>query len=372
MKFKIAKKNISTILGRVQGITGRKSNLAITANVLIKGDDKGITFVATDLETGFEGHYEADVEKEGAVTINAKKLFEIVQNFPGEEVYIEEIERQWIEIKNSNIVYHIVGMSPDDFPDVPKVDEVEFTRMATADVREMIEKTIMIQAPSDEKRAHITGVCFERIVRGDKNMMRMVSTDGRRLAKVDVEVDEEASFVSGDAVIVPKKGLMEAAKILDREEFVEIGVKDNYLVFKMESETVIIGLLEGEFPQYEQVIAKEDEFDIELDKKLFSMLLKRMSILSSENYNSVIFNFDNDRLEVTTTNPDLGESKEDLAIAFQREEVEVAFNPKYFIDTLNVIGDERILVNLRDNHHPCLVEGAESKRFLSIIMPMKI
>ena len=94
MKFKIAKKSIATILGRVQGITGRKSNLAITANVLIKGDDNGITFVATDLETGFEGHYEADVEKAGAVTINAKKIFEIVQNFPGEEVFIEEIERQ--------------------------------------------------------------------------------------------------------------------------------------------------------------------------------------------------------------------------------------------------------------------------------------
>ncbi|SCY83604.1 DNA polymerase III subunit beta [Desulfoluna spongiiphila] len=373
MKFKIAKKDISTILGRVQGITGRKSNLAITANVLIKGEGQGISFVATDLETGFEGHYTADVEREGAITINAKKLFEIVQNFPGEEVLIEEIERQWIEIKNNNIVYHIVGMSPDDFPDVPRVDEVTFTRVATGGVREMIEKTVMIQAPSDEKRAHITGVCFERIQKDGQNLMRMVSTDGRRLCKVDVEIGEDANFVPGESVIVPKKGLMEAAKILDKEEeHVEVGVKDNYLIFKMTKETVIIGLLEGDFPEYEQVIEKDDTYDIEVDRKLFSMMLKRMSILSSDSYNSVIFNFADNRLEVTATNPDLGESKEDMAIAFERDEVEVAFNPKYLIDTLNVINDERILVNLRDNHHPCLVEGVEEKRFLSIIMPMKI
>lgn len=372
MKFKIAKKDISTILGRVQGITGRKSNLAITANVLIKGDDQGISFVATDLETGFEGHYAADVERTGAITINAKKLFEIVQNFPGDEVLIEEIERQWIEIKNNNIVYHIVGMSPDDFPDVPRVDEVLFTRVATGAVREMIEKTVMIQAPSDEKRAHITGVCFERLERGGNPMMRMVSTDGRRLCKVDVAIGAEDNFVPGESVIVPKKGLMEAAKILDKEEFVHVGVKDNYLIFKMEKETVIIGLLEGDFPEYEQVIQKDDAYDIEVDRKLFSMMLKRMSILSSDSYNSVIFNFGDNRLEVTATNPDLGESKEDMAIAFERDKVEVAFNPKYLIDTLNVINDERILVNLRDNHHPCLVEGVDEKRFLSIIMPMKI
>jgi len=372
MKFKIAKKDISTILGRVQGITGRKSNLAITANVLIKGEGDGISFVATDLETGFEGHYPADVERDGAITINANKLFEIVQNFPGDEVHIEEIERQWIEIKNNNIVFHIVGMSPDDFPDVPKVDEVVFTRVATGSVREMIEKTIMIQAPSDEKRAHITGVCFERIQKNGTNLMRMVSTDGRRLCKVDIEIDQESNFVPGESVIVPKKGLMEAAKILDKEEFVEVGVKDNYLIFKMEKETVIIGLLEGDFPEYEQVIEKDDAYDIEMDRKLFAMMLKRMSILSSDNYNSVIFNFADNRLEVTATNPDLGESKEDMAIAFARDEVEVAFNPKYLIDTLNVINDERILVNLRDNHHPCLVEGVDEKRFLSIIMPMKI
>ncbi len=372
MKLKIAKKDIATILGRVQGITGRKSNLAITANVLIKGEGDSISFVATDLETGFEGHYAADVEREGTITINAKKLFEIVQNFPGDDIHIEEIERQWIEIKNNNIVFHIVGMSPEDFPDVPKVDEVVFTRVATGGVREMIEKTVMIQAPSDEKRAHITGVCFERLERGGTKLMRMVSTDGRRLCKVDVEIGEGDHFVPGESVIVPKKGLMEAAKILDKEAFVEVGVKDNYLIFKMEKETVIIGLLEGDFPEYEQVIEKDAAYDIEVDRKLFSMMLKRMSILASDNYNSVIFNFTNNRLQVTATNPDLGESKEDMAISFQREEVEVAFNPKYLIDTLNVINDERILVNLRDNHHPCLVEGVDEKRFLSIIMPMKI
>lgn len=372
MKFTIRKSDITDILSKVQGITGRKSNLAITANILVKTNENGISFIATDLETGFEGNYPAHVESPGIITINARKFYEIVQNFPSDDILIEEVERQWIRISSDKVEYHIVGMSPDDFPDIPVLEDVDYMEIDAIRFRKMIEKTIMISPSSDEKRAHITGVYFEAMEDEIGKVVRMVSTDGRRLAKAEFVSDQDLDFYPCDSVIIPKKGLSEVSKLLDSDGVITIGVKDNYFIVKMDHETVIIGLLEGEFPDYHEIVMKDDGNSIAIDKRQFNMMLKRMSILSTENYNGVIFNFDKNRLTVTATNPDMGESKEDFNIAYDREPIEVAFNPKYFMETFNVMEEERIMLNIRDTEHPCILEGSEDKHFLSVIMPMKI
>ena len=126
MNFIIQKRDIVDVLSKVQGLTGRKSNLAITANVLIRASGSTITIMATDLETGFEGAYPANVQEEGCIAINARKLYEIVKDFPSTEIAINEVENRWIEIGNDNIEFHIVGMNPEDFPDIPKIEEVSF------------------------------------------------------------------------------------------------------------------------------------------------------------------------------------------------------------------------------------------------------
>lgn len=372
MKFTIRKSDITDILSKVQGITGRKSNLAITANILVKTNETGISFIATDLETGFEGNYPAHVESTGIITINARKFFEIVQNFPSDDILIEEEERQWIKISCDKVVYHIVGMSPDDFPDIPVLEDVEFMEIDAIKLRKMIEKTIMIAPSTDEKRAHITGVFFESTDDGEERIIRMVSTDGRRLSKVEFKSTSDLDFNVTKGVIIPKKGLSEASKLLDSDGFINIGVKDNYFIVKKDHETIIIGLLEGEFPSYEGIVGKEDDLSITINKRMFNMMLKRMSILSTENYNGVIFNFEKNKLVVTATNPDLGESKEEFTIDFNREPIEVAFNPKYFMDTMGVIDEDTIFMNIKDSKSPCIIEGTEDKTFLSVIMPMKI
>lgn len=372
MKFTIRKSDITDILSKVQGITGRKSNLAITANILVKTNETGISFIATDLETGFEGSYPAHVESTGIITINARKFFEIVQNFPSDEIHIEEEERQWIKISCDKVVYHIVGMSPDDFPDIPVLEDVDFMEIDAIRFRKMIEKTIMISPSSDEKRPHITGVLFESMEKDSQRFIRMVSTDGRRLSKVEFTSTGDLDFHETKGVIIPKKGLSEASKLLDSDGIITIGVKDNYFIVKKDHETIIIGLLEGDFPSYEGITQKEDSFSISINKRMFNMMLKRMSILSTDNYNGVIFNFDKNRLVVTATNPDLGESKEEFTIVFDREPIEVAFNPKYFMDTMGVIDEENILLNIKNAKSPCLIEGTEDKTFLSVIMPMKL
>ena len=135
MKFTIDKSVFGGVLAKVQGITGRKTNLAISETVLIKAAESGITITATDLETGFEGTYPAEVDTEGTIAINAKKLFEIVKDFPGDEIPVNEIENRWIEIGNQNVEYHIVGMNPDDFPGTPHIEEISCFEIESAPLK---------------------------------------------------------------------------------------------------------------------------------------------------------------------------------------------------------------------------------------------
>lgn len=371
MKFVINKSDIRNVLGKIQGLTGRKTNLAITENVLIQASASDIKIVATDLETGFEGNYPAMVESEGMIAINSRKLYEIIREFPAEEVRFHEIENRWIEIGNENVEYHIVGMNPEDFPDNPKIEDISFFEVDSRALSRMIERTVFIVGATDDKRAHIEGTYFENTEDEDQKLLRMVSTDGSRLCAADYPYEgEEPSLESG--VLIPKKGLHEVLKFLDTDEPVFIGLKDNHFVVRKGAENITIRLLEGEFPNYKELIHPREGGAIRLDRHAFMMMLKRMSIFSSEQYKGVIFNFDRDRLLLRTTNPDIGESKEEMAIAFEDESFEAAFNPKYFIDTLQVLDGDSLMIQISNGEMPCLVRGENDKTFVSVIMPMRI
>ena len=372
MKITIKKGDILAVLSKIQGLTSRKSNLAITENVMLTTTGDGITLMATDLETGSEGSYPAVVEKEGSFAINARKFYEIVREFPKEDIEINEVENKWIEIGNPDVQYHIVGMDSDEFPQNPHVDDIELFEMESAFFKKMIEKSVMISGATDDKRAHITGTLFERIETEDDLRVRMVSTDGSRLSKADYHFKQDVSVPTFDKIIIPKKGLMEVAKFLSSEGTVQVGIKKTYFIAKKETETVIIRLLEGEFPEYTDIIKKENHFDIVINRAQFTLMLKRMSILSSENYKGAVFDFSQNSITVSATNPEIGESKEDMAIDFKRDPVKVAFNPKYFIEILNAIETENVLINIVSEEKPCVIEGENDKTYLGVIMPMRI
>ena len=372
MKATINKNDILPVLAKIQGLAGRKTNLAITTNVLIQTSESGISISATDLETGFEGFYPAQIEAQGVIAINARKLFEIVRDFPSEDIYVNEVENHWIEIGNQNVEYHIVGLNPDDFPEIPKIEDVEFFEIDSTSLHKMIEKTVIISGASDDNRAHIIGIFAERIQQDNQKIFRMVATDGSRLSKADFVFDKDFNLPAGDNVLIPKKGLVEVAKFLDSEGPVNIGIKDNNFIVKKEKETLIIRLLEGDFPAYGDIVVKKDGNDILLDRQLFLMMLKRMSILSSDEYKGVIFHFSQDKLVINSTNPDIGESKEDMELGYKGDSMEVMYNPKFFIDTLGVIDEDKIVLNIVDDQRPCKIEGEKDKSYLSVIMPMRI
>ena len=372
MKFNINKFQFVSVLSKVQGLTGRRSNLAITENILVRSLTDGVQLTATDLETGFEGFYPAAVEKEGVVAVSAKKLFEIVREFPSEDILINEVENRWIEIGNDKVQYHIVGMNPDDFPETPQITDVHFFSIDAHILKKMIDRSTIISATGDEKRAHINGVFVERIKTKDGNRLSFVSTDGSRLNSAIHIYPSPELLPVGDGVLVPKKGLNEVAKFLDIESEVQVGIKNSNFIVKKEEETLIIRMLEGEFPKYEDILNKGTDHIIQLDKTKFGKMLKRMSILATDNYKGAIFNFNDNKLIVTATNPEYGESKEETEIDFSGDSIEAAFNPKFFLDTLNVIDEDNVIVNIVDGSRPCIVEGDTDKSFTSVIMPMRI
>lgn len=385
MKVVIDRNQFRNVLGKIQGLTSRKTTLAITETVLIRTLDTGIHVTATDLEIGYEGTYPAEVETGGAIAVNARKLHDIIKDFPLERVMLHEEENRWIRIGVDSVEFHIVGMNPENFPEMPLVEDVPFFEVDGPALRRMVEKVGIVSVGPDERRAHLAGTLFEILPAPDAvpddpeaagepagPTLRMVSTDSSRMALYDFAMTSQAPLLE-KGVILPKKGLAEVARFLDTDGPVQVGVKDAHLVVKKDADTLTIRLMEGEYPRYSAITGGHpDGFTVTLDRRLFLMMLRRMSILLTDRYRSVIFTFSDNRLLVSMANPDLGESKEEMAVEYDRAPLEVAFNPKFFIDALNAIEADVVTLHLVDHERACLVRGENDTAYLNVIMPMRL
>lgn len=373
MEFQIDKRTLLSGLLKIQGITARKGSLKITEYVFLKATDSNIILQATDLETCFEGLYPADIAAEGSVVMDSKKIFEIVKDFPVDEINFQEIENKWVTIENETVNYHILGGNPDDFPLMPTFENVEFFEIKSAPLKEMIGKNIII-GPTDDNRPHIEGILFCAAEEDGKKMLRMISTDASRMSKTDYILDDGVQWPDDfKSVIIPKKGLNDVLKFLKDEGVVNIGIAENYIIFKTESEKIIIRLLEGDFPDFKKVIQSKDDLNnIKINRQELLMMMKRMSVFFNMDCKSVLFNFGDDLFFIEAMNPGMGEAKEDMPVEFKRDPIKVAFNPKYFIDALNVIKNETVILNIEDSKKPCIIEGEEDVNYINVIMPMKI
>ncbi|SDU61943.1 DNA polymerase III subunit beta [Desulfobacula phenolica] len=372
MKFSFDKKEIVDVLSKIQGLTGRKTNLTITSDILIKAMESGITITANDLETVFLGTYKAEVEKEGILSINSKKFFEIIKEYPENKIFVNEIENRWVEIGEGDSIYHIVSSDYKNFPETPVIENIEFIEIDSKNLKKMVDVSGIVNYSGDEKRIYVMGSLIEKISTDSDEKLRIVSTDSKRLHCCDTTFKGNL-HLPDESVIVPKKGLSELNKFIDTgKDDIKVGIKDNYFIFQNKNESIMIKLLEGEFPEYKPVLNYEDMTPIEMDRRMFSTLMKRVSILTSDDYKSVILNFKNNELVVTITNPEIGESKERMMVSYSNEEIKSAFNPKYFIDALSIFEDSIIVVNIKDNKSPCIIKSIDDDKLICVIMAMHI
>lgn len=371
MKFSADRKVLVNALAKVQGITGRKTNLSITADVLIKAEGSRISITANDMQTVFFGTYEAQVLKDGMISINSKKLFEIIKEYPDNQILINEIENRWVEIGEGNIQYHIVSSDCENFPETPVIEDASLLEMAGDALKKMVGATALIGYSPDEKRIYVMGVLLENVEDDEGRKLRMVSTDSRRLNCVDIPV-EQAMEMPEDTVIIPKKGMSELVRFLDDEGPAMIGIKDYHFIIKKDHESMMIKLLDGDYPDYRRVLNTEAFSTLEIDRSMLLMVMKRMSILTSDDYKSVIFDFKEDELVVTITNPEIGESKEEIQIAYNGEPFESAFNPRYFIEAINIIKEDTLTLQVKDKRSPCVIQGINDDQLVCAVMAMTI
>lgn len=366
MKFQIEKNIFLKTLQKVQGIVEKRNTMPILANILIKARHGKIEIMATDLEISIKDLCDAVVTKEGSITINARKLFEIIKEAPEDKVDISVEESGKITIKSGKVKFNIVGLPVEDFPSFPAYDEGKLSRVAVDVLREMIEKTAFASS-TDETRYNINGVFMEK----DGANIRMVATDGHRLAVIE-RSSEWPTLDKG--VILPRKGILELKRFLDNTEEgnLFLAFTSNSMIVKKDSTILVVRLIDGEFPDYKQVVPKGNEKKVKLETMGFLSSLKRVSLLSLEKGRGVKFGLSKGKLELSSNNPDIGEAREEINVDYKNEGLEIGFNATYMMEALGVIGGDEVVLELKDRESPAMLKSAKTEGYLYVIMPMRI
>ena len=370
MEIKISRNELSKGLSLVQGIVERKTTMPILANVLLEAKGRGLIITATDLEVGVTSTMPAEVVKEGRVAVHARGLYDIVKELPDEPIHLNVGENQWVEILCGRAKFKIVGLSPEEFPALPKKGEGVTIKLEGELIREMIDKTAFAMS-SDETRFNLNGIYLEQAKEGDNELLRMVATDGHRLSIVDREVKGKWKLPKG--VIIPRKGIHELKRLVDNAEgLIDVSIDEKHVIASNKGTTLIIRLIDGQFPPYKQVLPSQTKRNIGVDRQTILQVLKRVSILSVDRSRGVRFSFSPKNLEVSTSNPDVGEAREELPINYKGEKFEIGFNARYFIDVLNVLPDEQAQLQMGDDTTPCILKSEKDKGFTHIVMPMRL
>jgi DNA polymerase-3 subunit beta len=368
MEIKAKRGDLLATLYWTQNIVERRNTIPILANVLISAQKKVIQITATDLEVGVRGDVEGEVIKEGTVTVNAKKLYEIIREVPNEQVQLKRLENEWVEIRSGKAVFKIVGMDAREFPQFPKFDSKELSSTPSSTIRGMIERTIF-SVSTDETRYSLNGVFVEQ---GDGGRVRMVATDGHRLAFDEREL---GSLGLSKGVILPRKGLTELKKVLESGDdgIVAIGFRENMVLVTKNNVELFMRLIDGDFPDYTKVIPQGNPNVAKIEHDELLQALRRVSILSSERYKGIRMEFSAGKISLSANNPDLGEAIEEIDAEYKGKPISIGFNARYLLDVLGVLnGEGEIGIELKDELSPSIVRKVGDEGYLYVLMPMRL
>mgnify|MGYP003958431055 CR=1 FL=1 len=352
---------------KVQGIAETKGAMPILSHFLLTAEKDRIGIQATDLEIGAKGYYPANVVAAGEVTLNAKKLFDILRELPREEVHLIKEENHWIRLKCGKSKFRLPGMPSEDFPPLPEFSQDSLMELSGKLLKEMIRKTFFAQSP-DETRQVLNGLLLEQ----DNGKVKMVGTDGHRLAVIRRDLGGNSKGEKG-SYLIPKKALAELMKLVEDEEATFLfSEKNNHLAFRQGDQVIVSRKIDGKFPNYQQVIPSDNKLQVQINRDVFQHALKRVALLADEKSKMVRFDIQSGNIVLTTDTTELGEAREEIAIAYSGEDVSVGLNAKYVLDVLSVIDDEEVVLNLKDEKSSCLITSNGDKDYQSIVMPMRL
>lgn len=371
MKLRIKKDEILKGLQRIQGVVDKKNTMPILSNMLLNADGNGVEIIATDLEIGLRGRYAAEVETPGAVTVSAKKMYEIVRELPEEDVQIRTEDSNWVKIVSGHSQFKLVGLPKDEYPAMPDVAEAGMIRIASDTLRDMIKKTIYAAGENDARYV-LNGLYLHLAAAKGGLNMRMVGTDGHRLSLIDRTIEAKHK---DESVIIPKKAMLELRRLLEEdatETSFEIGLSKNHALFKRDGLIMVSKLIDGNYPNYQQVIPAQSTKKVAVVRDQFTHAVKRVSILSKEKTNAVKLQLEKGVLVLSTNNPEVGEANEELSVEYAGDALTIGFNSRYLLDALTAMDTAMITLELSDPLSPCLIKEEGNDAYRCVVMPMRV
>lgn len=370
MKIKVKREEILKGLQRVQGVVEKRNTMPILSNILIEAVDQGLKISATDLEVGVCGTYKADILEEGRICISARRLYEITKELADEEVAITKLENNWIALESGQSRFKMAGVPPDDFPSLPPIEEAVTFSVQGKILSGMIQKTVFAVGENDV-RYILNGVSLNLINKEKGSILRVVGTDGHRLAIAEARLDKSAEKEGG--AVIPKKAIAEVRRIVDEDgETPSIGIGKTQIVFQKGTFNLISRIMEGNYPNYQQVIPKDNDKKVIILKKDIEGALKRASILAGEKTKQVRLSIEEGRIQLTSSSPEIGEAQDTIPAKYKGTTIVVCFNARYLLDAISVIEGEEVLLEFKDQASPCLIKEGESNDYLCLVMPMRI
>ena len=373
MKFKINRDHFANGLAQVLNVVGSKATMPILSNVLIEAEKDYISLSTTNLDLGIRCKIKAEVKEGGAVTLPVKRLATIVRELPSVDVSFDGAPNHQVKLTSGGSTFKIMGIGKEEFPPLPEFGDEKAYTLEQSELIGMLRSVSYAQS-TDETRYILNGVYFN--FRDEK--LTLVATDGRRLALIAKEM--EVPSASAGAIILPAKTVSELNRLLDKGSKVKINFNDRRAAFQIATDKDTSGLIdsvylyskvvEGNYPNYQQVVPKETHQRIKLERELLLQCVHRAQLVCSEKANSVKIKLSSNLLEIFAASSDFGEAHESMAIGYSGPDLQVAFNPAFLMDPLKALTKDEVFFEVKDEVSPGVFKTLES--FICVIMPVRL
>jgi len=362
MKFDVEREVLLNGIQTVQNVITSKAALPILSNILIETQSDDLRLTATDLDVGISCVISVNIQEAGAITIPAKRFGDIIRELPSDKVGISTKKNNLMLIETQSCQFKIMGVAREEFPKLPEFKDKEVIKLEQTVLKEMLSLT-SFAVSFDETRYILNGILFKI----EKNNLTLVATDGKRLAimerKLKQDIEKELR------IIVPIKTIQELNRNLQEEGELSLVLGSNQALFDLGRVVIISRLIEGEFPDYQQVIPQTSDNKIKINREEFLLAVRRASLLSTPDYQAVKLEVFKDKLVVSKSTPDIGESREEVAVEYRGKELAIGFNPGYLIDVLKNLSNEVVEFELSDSEKPGVIR---INGYVYIVLPMRL
>lgn len=376
MKFRINRDHFTSGLQQVLNVVGTRATMPILSNVLIEAGDDQISLTTTNLDLGIRCRIKADVAEKGALTLPVRKLTSIVRELPSLDVEVETYSNNQAKLTSGQSLFRVMGISADEFPPLPTFNDQHSFILRQDELGRML-KSVSYAQSSDETRYIMNGVFFNF----EGNGLTLAATDGRRLAVISKEI--EVTEDNAGHLILPAKTVGEVERLLGQGDSVRIAFNDRQVAFEINTEAdsaaeaglldsiyLVSKVVEGNYPNYRQVIPKENDQHLKVNRESFAKCISRAALVASDKNNSVKVNVRENLLEVTGSSPEFGESNVSLNVEYSGPDVTVAFNPQFLLDPLKALPRDEVIFEFKDELSPGVVRTPDS--FLCVVMPLRL